>query len=49
MACTRCEISTFIQDNGADLIFVTEAWISGHVDRAKPINSEDCDVVWRNQ
>ena len=28
MACKRCEISTFIKDNGVDLFFVTETWLS---------------------
>ena len=28
MACMRCEISTFIKDNGVDLFFVTETWLS---------------------
>ena len=28
MACRRCEISTFIKDNGVDLFFVTETWLS---------------------
>ena len=30
MACKRCEISTFIKDNGVDLFFVTETWLSPH-------------------
>ena len=31
-ACKRCEISTFINDKGIDLFFVTETWLSaqGH-------------------
>ena len=37
MACKRCEISTFIKDNGVDLIFVTETWISAHGDEAKTV------------
>ena len=28
MACKRCEKSTFIKDNGVDLFFVTETWLS---------------------
>ena len=35
MACKRCEISTFIKDNGVDLFFVTETWPSGLGDEAK--------------
>ena len=35
MACKRCEISTFIKDNGVDLFFVTETWLSAQGDEAK--------------
>ena len=35
MACKRCETSTFIKDNGVDLFFVTETWLSAHGDEAK--------------
>ena len=35
MACRRCEISTFIKDNGVDLFFVTETWLSTQGDEAK--------------
>ena len=28
MAFRRCEISTLIKDNGVDLFFVTETWLS---------------------
>ena len=35
MACKRCEISTFIKDNGVDLFFATETWLSAHGDEAK--------------
>ena len=28
MACKRCEISTFVKDNGVKLFFVTETWLS---------------------
>ena len=28
MACKRCEISTFVEDNGVDHFFVTETWLS---------------------
>ena len=35
MACKRCEISTFIKDNGVDLFYVTETWLSAQGDEAK--------------
>ena len=34
MVCKR-EISTFIKDNGVDLFFVTETWLSAQGDEAK--------------
>ena len=34
MACKRCKISTIIKDNGVDLFFVTETWLSAQVDEA---------------
>ena len=37
MACKRCEISTFIKDNGVDLFYVTEIWLSAQVDEAKTV------------
>ena len=37
MACRRCEISTFINDNGVDLFLVTETWLSAQGDEAKPV------------
>ena len=37
MACMRCEISTFVKDNGVDLIFVTETWLSAQGDEAKTV------------
>ena len=37
MACMRCEISTFIKDNGVDLFFVTETWLSAQGDEAKTV------------
>ena len=37
MACKRCEISTFIADNGVDLFFVTETWLSAQGDEAKTV------------
>ena len=36
MACKR-EISTFIKDNGVDLFFVTETWLSAQGDKAKTV------------
>ena len=37
IACKRCEISTFIKDNGVDLFFVTETWLSAQGDGAKTV------------
>ena len=37
MACKRCEISTFIKDNGVDLFFVTETWLGPQGDEAKTV------------
>ena len=41
MACKRCEISTFIKDNGVDLFFffffVTETWLSAQGEEAKTV------------
>ena len=37
MACRRCEISTFIKDNGVDLLLVTETWLSTQGDEAKTV------------
>ena len=37
MTCKRCEISTFIKDNGVDLFFVTEIWLSAQGDEAKTV------------
>ena len=37
MACKRCEISTFIEDNGIDLFFVTETWLSAQGEKAKTV------------
>ena len=37
MACKRCEISTFINDNGIDLFFVTETWLSAQGDEVKTV------------
>ena len=37
MACKRCEISTFIEDNGVDLFFVTETWHSAQGDEDKTV------------
>ena len=35
MTCKRCEIPTFIKDNGDDLFFVTETWLSAQGDETK--------------
>ena len=37
MASKRCEISTSIKDNGVDLFFVTETWVSAQSDEAKTV------------
>ena len=37
MACKRCEISTFIKDNGVDIFLVTETWLSAQGDVAKTV------------
>ena len=37
MACKRCDTSTFIKDNGVDLLFVTETWLSAQGDDAKTV------------
>ena len=37
MACGHCKISTFIKDNGVDLIYVTETWLSAQGDEAKTV------------
>ena len=37
MTCKRCEISTFIKDNGVDLFFVIETWLSAQGDEAKTV------------
>ena len=37
MSCKRCEISMFIKDNGVDLFFVTETWLSAQGDEAKTV------------
>ena len=37
MACESCEISTFIKDNGVDLLFVIERWLSTQGYEAKTV------------
>ena len=37
MACKRCEISTFIKDNGVDLFLVTETWLIAQGDRTQTV------------
>ena len=34
MAFKRCEISTFMKDNGANIFFVTDTWLSAQGDEA---------------
>ena len=35
MACKRSEMSTYIRQNGIDLLFVSETWLSAQGDKAK--------------
>ena len=42
MACKRCEKSTFIEDNGVDIIFLTETWLSVQGDEAKTVELAPC-------
>ena len=37
IACKRCEMSTFIKDNGVDLFIVTETWLSAQGDEARTV------------
>ena len=37
MACKRCEISTFMIDNGVDLFSVTEPGLGAHGVEAKTV------------
>ena len=37
MACKRCEISTFINDDGGDLYFMRETWLSAQGDEASTV------------
>ena len=37
MACKRWKISTFIKDNGVELSFVTDTWLSAQGDEAKTV------------
>ena len=46
MACKRSEISTFIRDNGVDLLFVTETWLSAQGDEAKTV--ELAPMMWNH-
>ena len=45
MACRRCEISTFIEDNGVDLFIVTETWLSAQDDDAKIVHYHQVDLT----
>ena len=42
MSCKRCEILTFIKDNGVDLFFVTETWLSAQGDETKTAELAPC-------
>ena len=42
MARMRCEISTFIKDNGVDHFYVTEAWLSAQGDETKTVELAKC-------
>ena len=37
MTCKRCETSTFIKDNGVDLLCLIETWLSAQGDEAKTV------------
>ena len=37
MACKCCKKSTFIKDNGVDLFFMTETWLSRQSDETKTV------------
>ena len=37
MAFKRCEMSTYVEDNGVDLFLVTETWPSAQGDEAKTV------------
>ena len=37
IACKRCEISTFIKDNGVDIFSLTETWLSAQGDEVKTV------------
>ena len=45
MACKRCEISTLIKDNGVDLFFVTETWLSAQGDEAKTVELAPTNIL----
>ena len=45
MACIRCEISTLIKDNGVDLLFVKETWLSAQCDEAYQLNKLQVDLT----
>ena len=44
MACRSCEISTLIKDNGVDLFFVTETWLSAQGDEAKTVELAPSEI-----
>ena len=45
MAGKRCEISTFMKDNGVELFFVTETLLSAQCDEAKLLNWHQVDLM----
>ena len=45
IACRRCEISTYIRDNGVDHIFATDTWISAQSDEPNTPELAQVDVT----
>ena len=37
MACKLCDTTTFIKDNGIDLFFLTETWLSAQGDKVQTV------------
>ena len=48
MACEYCEISPYIKDNGVDLIFLTETWLSAQGGRLAGMSVLDTEVDGSN-
>ena len=42
MASKRYEISTFVKDNGVNLIFMTKTWLCAQGDEAKTLELAPC-------